>query len=1046
MRVEVTPRRAVVVPGQPSVFMVQVFNTEQLISGHHIRVLGTDSEWSTLDRNELSLFPGTTAVAVLGVNFPKGSPAGARRVSVEVMELTEPFGSVVVDLDLEVPAAPALSVKLDPVSVTAGGRTSMTAIVNNTGNVGQNVEVVGEDDEAQVHFTFAPPRMLMQPGESRAVSVGLKARRPLTGSPKVRPFSVKVNGDADKMAEDGSSGLPVQAFGSFIQKAWLSRGHIALIGLLLAATVFAAVLALTLARINSQSDNNSQAVMQALQASLASESGAGTGSAAVSGRVTEAADPAQGAHGVTVDIYSASDTTTPLASTATSDKGDYAFSGLSPGSYDLQFNGAGFAAQWYLNSPTAAGANQVVLVAEQYLTNVDVSLGGLPALISGTVVGPSPAGAAVSLEAVSSNPACAATGAATSEIPSCQLNGAVVGSTTTDGSGDFVLANVPSPANYELVVTKPGYAPASQQVNVSSGESDTGVTLSLQLGDGSITGKISSPKGALSAATVSATGGTGTNSVASSTVSQSTRGHKGQFVLRNLPTPGDFTLVVSAVGYASQTLSISLAAGQQLSGVNVIMSESSGDVSGNVSLASGRPAGGVTVAVSNGELSISTTTLTETTHKHRAGSYEVQGLPVPGTYEVTFSRPDLVSETREVELLAPGAPSLPVPGAVTDPNHLDVTLDVATASIEGFVRDNFGRPLPGIQVGLTSGTTSYTVTSANLPIAGEYEIADVVPGTYTISFSRPGALPTSSVVTLTAGEVKRFDASLAEAASIDGYVDQLVNGAARPLRGATVALYLAAQYPLTVLATTTTDSAGYYRFSDLDAPEQYLAQYAYPPGTPGQKTLERTVAPSEAAHLPTVVLSTATVATTTTTAPKPTTTVPPTTLRPTTLPPTTLAPTTLPPTTLRPTTLPPTTVTPNVRPTTSRPTTTLPTTTRSTTRPPVTTRPTTTTLPVTTTSSTSATATTSSTSTSSTTTSSTTTSSTTSTTVTTVPTTPPTQPPPTEPLPTEPPPTEPTSEPPPPTSTTLPTSTTPASTTTSTSTTVPSASTTLPEG
>ena len=339
MKVVVTPRRTVLALGRPSIFTVQVFNNEDLISGHRIRVLGADSEWTSLDKKELSLFPGTTGVAVLAVNFPAGSPAGLRRVSLEVTEVTSPYSMEVVDLDLEVPSEPALAIKLDPVSVSAGRRASLTAIVSNTGNVAQNVAVAGFDDEGRVGFSFNPPRMAMAPGESRAVDVGLKARRPLAGSPKVRPFSVRLAGDAPTDA------APPLAYGSFLQKAWLTRGHLALIGLLMAATVFAAVLAISLSKIDSASSDNSDAVLQALQASVTSQSGAsgGTSAAAISGTVTLLSNPGQGVGGVTVDIYTAANTATPLASTATAANGHYAFAGLSPGAYKIEFTGAGFA-------------------------------------------------------------------------------------------------------------------------------------------------------------------------------------------------------------------------------------------------------------------------------------------------------------------------------------------------------------------------------------------------------------------------------------------------------------------------------------------------------------------------------------------------------------------------------------------------------------------------------------------------------------------------------------------------------------------------------
>ncbi len=552
MRVEVNPRTCVSPPGKPSVFTIQVFNTEPLISGHQIRVLGADREWTSLDKEQLSLFPGATGLALLAVTFPLGSPAGTRRISVEVSEMTEPYSAQVVDLDLEIPSEPALAIKLDPASTNVGRHGSLTALVSNTGNVAQEVVLTGQDDEGQVAFSFSPAEMSLVPGESRAANVGVAARRPLTGSPKVRPFSVSAKGDAPIEAP------PSQAFAAFVQKAWLTRGHLALIGLLLAATVFAAVLAVTLSRISTTSSNNSNAVMQALQASINnSQSGAsgGTGAASVAGTVTLVSAPGTGVGGVTVDLFISSNTSSPLASTATKANGSYAFLGLAPGSYKLEFTGAGFAQVWYPDSTSAEGAGAIELVASQAKTGTDVRLGGLPASVSGGVTGPAPGGATVALEVASPNSA---------------LNSAVVSTAMTNASGNFSLANVPSPAQYRLVVSKPGYATATQEVDLASGESDTGVSLLLQLGDGSVAGTVSGAAGPLGGATISATDGSGGAGVTASTVSL-TSGKVGSFVVRNLPTPGSYTVLVTAPGYASQTLSVSLSAAQQLTGLAVVL-------------------------------------------------------------------------------------------------------------------------------------------------------------------------------------------------------------------------------------------------------------------------------------------------------------------------------------------------------------------------------------------------------------------------------------------------------------------------------------------
>ena len=929
MRVEASPRSATATPGQAVVFTIQVFNTEELISGHSLRVLGADSQWARLDKEKLSLFPASTGTALLAVNFPKGSPAGSRRVSVEVKELTAPWSAQIVDLDLEVPAQPAISLKLDPASVSAGRRASLVALVANAGNTTEDVELAATDDEAKVGFTFWPPVLHLDPGDTKAVKIGLSAARPWVGSPKVRPLSVQVVGGA-------RNGTSAQSFGSFVQRPWLTRGHLALIGFLAAATVFAAVLTVTLSQLGTASANDSNAVMQALQASTSAQSGAsgGTGAGSLAGDITLASS--QGVGGVTVDLYEAADLTMPLASAATNQQGHYSFAGLAPGPYKVEFQGAGFSPLWYPDSSTPGGASPVVVSSRQTLSGIDATVFGLPATISGVVSGPSPGAATVRVESGGPQPA-------------------TVSWTSTDAAGNFVLANVPTPASYELVVTKPGYAATNERVTLASGENDTGVTLFLQPGDGSIAGKVSSTSGPLGSVTVSATAATAGGPITSSTVSLS-RGRVGTFVLRNLPTPGTFTIVVTAPGYASQTVTVQLKKGEHFRGQSVVLIPATGSISGKVGLAGGGPAGGVNVTVTDGQLSISTTTVSVIAGKGAGGkagsipshdgsaplalgSYQLNGLAVPGTYQVTFSRPGLQTVTRQVVLGAPPPSGGARHAAISYADPLDVTMQLATAVVYGTVDDASGNGVGQVTVSLASGTTSYTVTSANIPQPGAYEVDGVAPGTYTLSFARPGTIPIAAVVTLSAGERLRYDQVVTKPASstttTTNAPPKKPTSPARP----TTTLPRATPTPTPSTSTSTKPTS---------RPE---------PTTTGPPA---TRAPSTTTSRAGSTTTAATAATpTSTTAPSPTTThqaTPPAVPIPNTTsstPPTTTAPTTTAPTTTAPTTTAPTTT----APTTTAPTTTAPTTTGSTTTgttattAPTTTAPTTTTTTTTTTTS-----------------------------------------------------------------------------------------------
>ncbi len=146
------------------------------------------------------------------------------------------------------------------------------------------------------------------------------------------------------------------------------------------------------------------------------------------------------------------------------------------------------------------------------------------------------------------------------------------------------------------------------------------------------------------------------------------------------------------------------------------------------------------MTISGGPISITTATLSEGKGASGAGTFEVTGLPAPAIYEVTFSRSGLLSETREVQLLPAGAPDPPSDPKPSGLSALDVSMVAATGEIYGRVTDQGGKALPGIGVSVSSGRTTYAVTSVDQPVAGEYEIDGLGP-VRTRSLS-PGPGPT----------------------------------------------------------------------------------------------------------------------------------------------------------------------------------------------------------------------------------------------------------------------------------------------------------------
>jgi 5-hydroxyisourate hydrolase-like protein (transthyretin family) len=839
MRVDVFPEHATPAPGQPVVLTVQVFNSAPVISAHRVRVLGVDEKWVSVDHDQLSLFPESTGIVIVTVTLPRGIPAGTRRIAIQVHELTPPGRTETVNVDLTIPAEQGARIMVDPVSVTGGSKATVGVTLANDGNTDLLLRLDAVDEEDKLQFAFDPPVVELAPGERMTASIRIKGRRPFLGSPKPRTYTVRALGTEP----------PLEGFGSFVQNPRLSRGAVGMIGLLAAVSVFAVVIAMTFAKVVDKSVADRDLLLQVIQGRRGDSV---TNPGSLSGKVSLLTTGA-GAGGVTVEAFDADNAGSPVTTTATADDGSYSVTGLSAGTYKLRYQGAGFSEIWFPQALTADNAKAIELAAGQDVSGLDVRLGGVPGKIGGKVTGDA-SGATVSLylpgatsaggggsggttgaalvngrrqEAPPDSTTTTAPPAAPSDSTGATQDatalGALVSSTPIGGDGKFLLTDVPSPSTYDLVVQKEGFATEVQRVNLGAGEERNGIEILLRKGDGLIQGKVFDADGPLGGATVTASDGSST----SATVSL-TQDDVGAFTLRNLPTPSTLTLLVSKTGFTTQSLTLSLASGQQLTGVVVTLTGGAGSISGTATLAStGKPAGGVSVVVSNGSITLQTVTLSV----DPVGSYQVTGLPVPGTYTVTFSRADLASVTQAVDLDEFGQKDLKDVGA---------NLPDATGAVTGTVTE-LGTDLGGVgevDVSLSDGTTTFRTKTATDPDPGAYLLSNVKPATYTLTFERRGAAPVSFIVTVAAGELVQQDAQVGQPAAVIGRVVFAPGNPneGQPLADVEVRIFVLSQYPNTVLTKVITDAEGHFSFTDLIAPESYLLEFAFPPGAPAQVT------------------------------------------------------------------------------------------------------------------------------------------------------------------------------------------------------------------
>ncbi|MCC2315941.1 carboxypeptidase-like regulatory domain-containing protein [Cellulomonas xiejunii] len=808
MHVDVTPRHLPAGAGATSEAVVTLTNTRDVIAGFGVRVLGVDPTWVHVSDPEPRLFPGATASVRVALTLPVDAPAGRWTVSVEVIDLADPAAVSVQEVVLEVPPLRRTRVVLDPPTVTAGRQAVFTAVLHNEGNTEHVGGLAAVDPEARAVFAFDPPEVVVPARASTSVTLTARARRPWVGDPLLRPFEVRTTGPHAPAPD-----APPAATGVFVQRPRFTRGALALVGLLAAVTVFATVIALALGTVVQRSAADRDLALQVAQAR---DAAATNGTARLAGTVVELTTGAT-LSDVSVEAVSADDTSAAVATVATASDGTFAVGRLTGGSYLLRVRGAGFAEVWY---PAASSPDDAVAIEVEdgaAAEGLVVVVGGVPATLAGTVTGDDVGGATVQVQMPLDTAPLLGTDVARDDPSGAAPaagDGVVVRTVPVGEDGTFEIADVPSPAVYDLVVAKTGYATHVQRVDVAAGESRSGLELPLLLGDGTISGTVSGGGGPLGGASVVASSAT----VRVETVSLTTD-VVGSFVLRGLPTPGTYTVVVGADGRAPSTLTLTLGEGQQLTGVDVVLGDAEGTLAGAVTVPQGDP-GGVEVTVTDGA------STWRTAARSGSGTWRLAGVPVPGTYTVTFARADLQSQVLSVSVDGFGR----VTSGAASAAGLDVSMRQATGTLSGTVRqqDAAGAPVPAgnVVVQVASGTVTRSVTTASTPAGtvGQYAVEALPPGTYTVTFTRAGTRPVAQIVVVQAGQDATLSPVLVRPAGVRGTVTR---AGGTVVGGATVRLFRAVDYGLAgaqAVATTTSDASGAYAFDDVDAPQNYLVE------------------------------------------------------------------------------------------------------------------------------------------------------------------------------------------------------------------------------
>ena len=340
-----------------------------------LRVLGADPSWVEIEDPSPRLFPGESVSVAIVLTLPEGIPAGERRVSVQVRDVTDQAAIAIEDVTIDVPALPRTTVSLEPATVTAGKVAAFAAVVRNDGNTVQHARLVAQRPRGRHDLHVRPGRVQPRARPEHVRRAGREREAAVRGGPAAAAVRAAARRSRRRCRPDA----PPAASGVFVQKPLLSRGMLGLLGLLLAISTFALIITIALSSVVGRSAADRDLAIQVAQARQAA---AQTGTSTVEGTVIQLSTgvPAQD---VTVLLFGAEDPSQPVKTQATGTDGTFAMSDLPAGEYTMQVTGAGFAPVWYPSAVAQPDAQPVELTTGQTVGGLTVVVGGVPATLTG---------------------------------------------------------------------------------------------------------------------------------------------------------------------------------------------------------------------------------------------------------------------------------------------------------------------------------------------------------------------------------------------------------------------------------------------------------------------------------------------------------------------------------------------------------------------------------------------------------------------------------------------------------------------------------------
>lgn len=721
MRTTLASTRLRIRPGVPTSLDIEVVNTSDVIDGVTATVFGLDPSWVQMSPPVVTLFPDSIGRLTLTFDVPPACPAGDSILLIRIASTIDPARYAEHDVWLTVDPIEAATLSLRP-SVIVGGRTADIDVqVSNTGNVATEFAIAGLDPTRALECLAEPAVLVVEPGYTASALLEATGPRPWFGQAVTRNIQVTATSPTIALTETAR----------FTQKPRIPRGVLTAVILagIIALWAFVFLFVVQLIRGN---DDPAKAVPANWNDGGATEVNLADVAGSVRGTVT-AATTGEPMARITVEAYRVVPNKPEpelSASAATTEEGTYQLGALLPGTYLVRFSAEGFDPLWYPGTPDRAAAEELRIAPLDATPGIDMALTGRGGTLAGKV--PVPPGADPSVPTK-----------VTITLVPARPGDPVPEPTVIETTGEFSVPDLPTPATYRVRVERPGFDPEEFDVELGGGQATVIDNALLAASDGGLQGVVTDAAGnPLGGVTVTVRSGT-----LEQVSTTPTTGNVGTFQVENLPTPNTYVVTFSKEGYADTTIALDLAGGESRTGLRATLVGGSGTVQGTIRDDTGAPLGGVAVTVTRGTVKASTTSLTAGDGGAGVGTYQVTGLPAPGTYTVTFTLAGFATETTTVTFVNAG-----------EQPTVDIVMLRSTGTVRGRVTvDGGGRA--GLTLELSDGSTPRTTQSASSP-SGGYEFTGVPPGAYTLRITGTGVQETVVLLDVVAGQVTERDVAV----------------------------------------------------------------------------------------------------------------------------------------------------------------------------------------------------------------------------------------------------------------------------------------------